>query len=232
MSRVLLVRHGKASDHWHDYDQLSPRGFEQAALVGKRLARDEPELRAIYHGKLRRQRETAETVRAELVDAGRPVPELTELSTLDEIAAGVVDTALLQEPDLVLRERITGWTTGQRQGDKRTFSWLMRCFTRFESGELVGDFETFTEFHGRVVATLAKLVDPAGGTTVAFSSGGFIATAAGIAVETAMNPTLQLMATLENTSLTELRWSRSRAKFRLVRLNDVGHLPPDARTTI
>lgn len=232
MSGLILVRHGKASDHWHDYDHLSPKGFEQAALVGQRLVRDEPGLVTLAHGKMRRQRETAETIRAQYIEAGIAVPELTCVPDLDEIAHGVIDVSLGAIADEALRERIAAWMTGQRKGDAETYTWLMGCFTRYEAGEVTGDFETYPAFHARVTGTIAGLVDPGRGTTLAVSSGGFIATAAGIAVESALRPTLSLMATLENTSITELRWSRKREKFRLVRLNDIGHLPPSARTLI
>lgn len=232
MSRLILVRHGKASDHWHDYDRLSPKGFEQAALVGQRLARDETSVVTIAHGKMRRQRETAETIRAQYLEAGLAVPALTEVPTLDEIAHDVIDSSVVAIEDAGLRERITGWMTGQRKGDAETYTWLMGCFTRYEAGEVTGDFETYPAFHARVTGTIRGLVDPGRGTTLAVSSGGFIATAAGIAVESGLRPTLSLMATLENTSVTELRWSMKREKFRLIRLNDIGHLPPAARTLI
>lgn len=229
MSRLLLVRHGKASDHWHDYDRLSERGAVQAEHVGARLARDEPEVVAAYHGKMRRQRETAEVARRAF---GEAFPALAELPGLDEMAPGVIDAALLGEEDLAKRERVTAWITGQRRSDAEVRGFLMGAFERFARGELAGEFESYRDFHARVTETLAAMVDDDRGTVVAFTSGGFIATAAGLAMEAALGPTLSLMASLENASITELRWSRSRGRFSLVRLNDVGHLPPESRTVL
>lgn len=230
MSRLLLVRHGKASDHWFDYDRLSPAGTKQAEHFGARLVREETTLAAVYHGKMRRQRETAEAVRSVFVSAGRSLPELRELPGLDEMAPGVIDAALLAETDVALRQHVTAWVNGQLRGTREVRRFLMSAFLRFARAEISGDFETYAEFRARVSATLDAMIDEDRGTVVAFTSGGFIATAAGIALETALEPTLQLMAAVENASLTELRHSRTRDRFLLVRLNDVGHLPSEERT--
>jgi broad specificity phosphatase PhoE len=232
MTRILLVRHGKAADHWGDYDRLSESGARQSRHLAERLIREEETIAAAFHGKMRRQRETAEVVAATFAAAGRPFPAPVELPGLDEMAPGVVDAALLAEPDLALRERVTEWIIGKRPGGPETQLFLLSAFHRFARGELAGDFEPYTAFHARVTATLGALRRLDRGTCVAFTSGGFIATAAGLAMEAPLAPTLQLMATLENTSITELRHSVSRDAFSLVRLNDVGHVPLAERTLI
>lgn len=232
MSRLLLVRHGKAADHWNDYDHLSEAGARQAEHLAQRLLREETVLAAAYHGTMRRQRQTAEVVARVFAEAGRPFPALRELPGLDEIHPGVVDAALLAEEDLAVREHVTAWITGKAKGTRETRSFLFAAFQRFARDELAGDFEKYPVFHARVTTALAAMVDVERGTAVAFTSGGFIATAAGFAIQAALDPTLRLMATLENASLTEIRHSRSRDAFSLVRLNDVGHVPLEARTLL
>ena len=59
MAVVLLVRHGQASFGAADYDVLSEVGHEQAAAVGRELARRELRDPLLVCGTLRRQRETA-----------------------------------------------------------------------------------------------------------------------------------------------------------------------------
>ena len=232
MTRILLVRHGKAADHWGDYDRLSETGARQSRHLAERLMREEESIAGAFHGKMRRQRETAEIVAAAFAAAGRPFPALAELPGLDEMAPGIVDAALLAEPDLALRERVTDWIIGKRRGTPETQAFLLGAFHRFARGELAGDFEPWTAFHARVTSTLAALRREDRGTCFAFTSGGFIATAAGLVMEAALGPTLQLMGILENTSITELRHSLSRDAFTLVRLNDVGHVPASERTLI
>lgn len=232
MSRLLLFRHGKAGGSWHDYDHLSERGAQQAAHAARRLLREETELVAAYHGNMRRQRETAEVVRRVFEEAKRPFPPLRELPGLDEMAHDVIDAALVEVAEPALREHVTAWITGRERSTRETRAFMMDAFSRFARGELRGDFEDFQTFRVRVLATLGAMLDEGRGTVVAFTSGGFIATAAGFALETPLDPTVRLMATMENASLTELRHSRTRDRFSVVRLNDIGHLPPGERTLL
>jgi len=179
---------------------------------------------------MRRQRETAESVRAAFEAAGRPFPDLVELPNLDEMAPGIVDAALLEEQNSAVRDHVTAWIMGTAKSTRETRSFLMSAFSRYSRGELTGDFETWAAFQERVVSTLERMIDPGRGTVAAFTSGGVIAVAAGIALEASLERTIRFMADLENASLTELRYSRSRGRFSLVRLNDIGHVSPTERT--
>ncbi len=60
MAVVLLVRHGQASFGADDYDVLSGVGHEQAAVVGRELARRGLRDPLLVCGTLRRQRGTAD----------------------------------------------------------------------------------------------------------------------------------------------------------------------------
>src|SRR5689334_14298164 len=75
---LYLIRHGQASYGELDYDRLSPRGIEQALVVGRWAER--AGLDALYAGPLRRQRETAQYA-VEAAGGKLPVPqELVELA--------------------------------------------------------------------------------------------------------------------------------------------------------
>ena len=233
MSRVLLVRHGKAAERFSDYDHLSEAGAKQAEYVGARLLEEDETITGAYHGRMSRQRATAEVVASVFAKAARPLPALRELPGLDEIAPAVLDTAMNGEPDPGLRERVQAWMTGKTKGTPETHGWLMNVFHRFARGEIAGDFETFAAFNARVVAALTTMLEENQGTTaVAFTSAGIVATAAGLALDAPLEQTLQLMATMDNGSVTELRHSRKRGRFSLIRLNDIGHVPVTARTLL
>jgi broad specificity phosphatase PhoE len=58
VATLLLIRHGQASYGEADYDRLSARGVAQAEALGAYLKT--LRLDAVFHGPLRRQRETAE----------------------------------------------------------------------------------------------------------------------------------------------------------------------------
>jgi broad specificity phosphatase PhoE len=230
MSRLLLFRHGKASDNWATYDQLSEHGVLQSSQIGARLLADNVPLVAAYHGTMRRQRETAASVRAVFEAAGRPFPSLVELPSLNELAPGIVEAALLEEKDAAVRERVTACITGTAQSTREIRPFMMSAYFRYSRGELQGDFETWADFQRRVASTLETMIDPGRGTDAAFTSGGFIASAAGITLGTSLERTIRFMADIENASLTELRYSRSHSRFDLVRLNDIGHVGAAQRT--
>ena len=59
MGLVLLVRHGQASFGADDYDVLSETGVEQSRFLGRALAAQGVAPRAVVHGAMRRQRDTA-----------------------------------------------------------------------------------------------------------------------------------------------------------------------------
>ena len=59
MSRIYVVRHGEASWHEEDYDQLTDKGHAQARAVGAELAARGIRPDVVVSGTLRRHRETA-----------------------------------------------------------------------------------------------------------------------------------------------------------------------------
>ena len=59
MSRIYVVRHGEASWHAEDYDQLTDKGHAQARAVGAELAARGIRPDVVVSGTLRRHRETA-----------------------------------------------------------------------------------------------------------------------------------------------------------------------------
>ncbi len=58
MSVIFLVRHGQASLGAADYDQLSPKGFHQSALVGAALRERGATPTSVVSGDLRRHVQT------------------------------------------------------------------------------------------------------------------------------------------------------------------------------
>ncbi|TGK00297.1 histidine phosphatase family protein [Leptospira langatensis] len=77
MSVIYLIRHGQANSQGEDYDLLTPRGKEQAFLLGKYMASNEDFPDKIIVGTMRRHKETAESFLegARSVDSAR-VPEI------------------------------------------------------------------------------------------------------------------------------------------------------------
>ena len=89
MGAIYLVRHGQASFGSDDYDRLSELGFEQSEVTGRDFAARGIEPDVVLHGRMRRQRETAETMHSA---AGWSCPlevvnELDEYDVLEALAA-------------------------------------------------------------------------------------------------------------------------------------------------
>src|SRR5687768_12983875 len=84
MTRLQLIRHGRASAREADYDQLHPQGELQARLLGEHLGRIGQRYDAIYVGPLRRQRDTLQLMREAAGPVGSAWPEAIMLDGLAE----------------------------------------------------------------------------------------------------------------------------------------------------
>src|SRR5438552_3110523 len=102
MSLLFLVRHGQASFDGDDYDQLSPRGVEQARSLGVHWIELDLNFDQIYVGPRRRHRQTLDAVAAVYRERGLNWPEAIELPELDEHCGQDVLTRSL--PDLMQRD--------------------------------------------------------------------------------------------------------------------------------
>jgi broad specificity phosphatase PhoE len=232
MTRILLIRHGKAADNWAHYDELSPVGHAQSAQLGERLFKDAEEPAAIFHGTLHRQRVTAEVVHAKMAERGARLPSLSVLPGLNEMSQAVVNVARAKVPAGPRRDLIEAWATGTSRSSKDVRRFMLESYFAYGKGDIVGDFESYLAFRDRVITTLREMLQPERSTVLAFTSGGVIAAAAGYAMEAPLDRGIRLMATIENTSITEIRHSRRTDRFSLVRLNDVSHVPVAERTLL
>src|SRR5687767_4411295 len=117
MTRILLVRHGKASDDFDNYDVLSARGAAQSARLAARLLADGEAPALAAHGALARQRDTARAVADAFARAGRPFPALAEDPRLDEIPMRVVQAAVARMSDPDQQARVARWV-GEHAGQE------------------------------------------------------------------------------------------------------------------
>ncbi len=232
MTRILLIRHGKAANNWAHYDELSDIGKAQSAQLGARLSLDDERPAALFHGTLNRQRVTGEVVRDTMKERGAEMPPLTVLPALNEMTQDVVNVARRRVPPGERRDSIEAWATGKAPGTKDTRRFMMESYFAYGKGDIVGDFESYLAFRDRVISALRAMLQPERSTVMAFTSGGVIAAAAGFAMEAPLDRGIRLMATIENTSVTEIRHSKRTDRFSLIRLNDVSHVPVAERTLL
>jgi len=228
MSLLFLVRHGQASFDRDDYDQLSARGVEQARRVGAHWAELNLIFDHVYAGPRRRHRQTLDAVAAVYRERGVRWPEPVELPELDEHCGQDVFTRSL--PDLMQRDPIIREMKEKLRKDSdtaqrdylRLFQKVTQMWVRRELS--LPDLEEWHDFRGRVQRGLAKMTEAAGSKkkVAAFTSGGPVAAAMGLALNLDDEKTLELMWLVHNASYTEFLFSRRR--FSLMTFNAVPHL--------
>jgi len=228
MSLLFIVRHGQASFHADDYDQLSTRGMEQARQLALLWAEQNLSFDHVYVGPRRRHRQTMDAVAAVYRDRGLTWPKPVKLPELDEhFGADVLMRSLpdLMRRDPAIREMKEKWRkdsdTAQRDF-MRLYQKVARMWVRRELR--VPDLEAWHEFRDRVSRGLAKIADAAGSKkrVVAFSSAGPVAAAMGLALNLDDEKTFEVSWTVRNAAYTEFLFSRGR--FSLVAFNAVPHL--------
>jgi broad specificity phosphatase PhoE len=213
MGMVLLVRHGQASFGADDYDVLSAAGLEQSRVLGRFLADAGVTPRAVVHGAMRRQRDTATAITEA---AGWPdVPEVDEgWDEFDHLA--------------VIARAVEG--DSHDVGDRRTFQQVFEEATaRWAGGEHDHEYdETWAGFVGRVRGALDRAC-AGDGLTVVVSSGGPIAAACSMLVDHDATPGelgrlwAAFNTVIANSSVTRvLEGSTGR---RLLTFNEHSHLP-------
>ena len=200
MRELLLIRHGQASFHAEDYDQLSPLGVQQSALLGAWFAEcgQKPELVAM--GPRVRHRDTALPCldAAGVVASPITLPGLDEVDHLDLLAQlrpdlaapGALRAAMMREVDpyrsfqRLFVDAIARWTGGQHDADY-SCSW-----NSFRSG---------------VLDALQQLMESSANTVWAFTSGGPITVMVTALLQVPETKTFDLSWSLVNTGVTKLR---------------------------
>lgn len=219
MSNLYLIRHGQGGRPPLPYDQLSPLGHQQARRLGEYWLERGAVFDEVYTGTLRRQRETAEGVRAVYQEAGRPFPESEELAGLNEYSADEVIKQLLpelsgrfKEIDLLrdALDRKAGDHQEQMKNFQRMFEIVMRHWVRGDHAEPT--FEPYQAFRERVVGALHHIrMKPGGGRRVAvFSSGGPIGVSVASVLGAPDHTAMEINWRVKNTSITEFIFSEKR----------------------
>jgi broad specificity phosphatase PhoE len=223
MGVLLLVRHGQASFGGDDYDVLSELGFEQARLLGGRLARLATPVNAVLSGRLRRQRETVQGICETLgydASLAQVQPELDEYD-MRPVMAG--DPAVFR------------FSPGSAAARARANEALDLALERWVAGSApdgrvpdgkAPDGETFAAFTDRVGGVLAGAAERPG-VTLAVTSGGVISAVAAELLGLDTRSWIKLNRCIVNTSVSKVLFGRSGRT--LVSLNDHAHLEHEAR---
>lgn len=233
MGRLVVVRHGQASLMKADYDELSPRGREQASALGRHFAAQGWSFDAVFSGPARRQRDTAALAGEAVRAAGQPWPESVEVPQLDEhdafslIRAGV--GLLADDPEVGAANRALLAAVGPTERSAAFQPLFEALMHRWMRGELSPEgLETWPRFRERVEDGLRAVLGSGAGRPVAFSSVGPLAVMLGRALHTSDADSFRTAWRIRNASITTFVFD-ARGRFTLDGFNALPHLP-DPRT--
>jgi broad specificity phosphatase PhoE len=229
MTDLLLVRHGQGGATPEGYDELSPLGRRQALRLGEWLLAHEREFATLVVGRLRRQRETLESVCEVYAQAGRALPAVEVLPGLDEYRFVDMLRAFAQlhpdHPELIAaRERPT---------ERRQWVGLLRTtLSAWSQGALPAVPESYAEFQQRTRAALDTIQQRLRqGPVLAVSSAGVMGQITQQVLGFDDATFIDINLSLQNTSLCEYRLTR--AGLKLASLNALPHLAtPEQRELI
>ncbi|QBB71747.1 hypothetical protein ELE36_16070 [Pseudolysobacter antarcticus] len=208
MSRILLIRHAQASYGAEDYDQLSPRGHEQAKQLATWLVQHEEALHlgAVVCGAMRRHAQTLSMIDAAFAAAGRALPATAIDADWNEFDHDSVVRAYAQtfpdDPKIAAAR--------DSHAPREVKALLMAALQSWSRAELDDRAaETWSAFGNRVARARAQLPTHvrSGGTTLVMSSGGVIARCAQAALGIDDVHTVDMNLSLRNTGISEFHSS-------------------------
>lgn len=211
MGTLYLVRHGQASFGADDYDQLSPRGREQAVRLGEHWREHGVAFDAVITGTLRRHTQTLEGIAKGL----QTTPEVLQVPGLNEYDSHALIAAIhpqpLPKPDTPELYR-------------HHFRLLCDALAQWMAGVISPQgMPTWNEFSAGVRAALDHVRQHhVGHNVLLVSSGGPISTAVGQVLGTAPEVTIALNMRIRNSAVTE--FSISPKRLMLQTFNTLPHL--------
>lgn len=229
MGRLVLVRHGQArADDLDNYDQLSPRGEEQARRLARHLLQREERLERVVVGPRTRHRQTWDAMRDEARQAGVQWPDSQGSTLLDEHDGLAVFQRGMGElrADAELARLLS---TGRSADVFAAFRTAMRWWT---TGRLRSDTEDWPEFRARAAAAVRELSAQAGvgRSTLAITSAGLVAGAVGSLLDLSDDKVLAVNWAVFNASCTEIRYAEGWSA--LERFNATPHLEDELLTRV
>ncbi len=216
MSLLILVRHGQASFGGPAYDQLSALGEGQALALGHAWAAQELRFDRVYVGPLRRHRQTHDAAAAAYREHGLHWPDPVLLPQLDEhhgMAVLEQRLPLLIVHDPTVRDLVARHQAGDKEASRTYLKLFQQTTQQWARGELdVADLEPWMGFRERVAAAIEQIVGENGGgkTVAAFTSGGVVAAAVGLALNLNDEQIMALSWVVRNVSSTEFLFSTGR----------------------
>lgn len=239
MSRLVLVRHGQASAHSADYDQLSPTGEAQAATLGAFWAKHQRAFDRVFVGTLKRHKQTLVGVQQAYDAAGLDFPVAEVLPGVDEYDAEAllreaIPQVLAREPALQEKLHALQAQSVNPFGGPLFWKLFMATTKMWVRGELTleGPVPPWQEFQGQVITAWEQIRDSEtkGEEVAVFTSGGPISILIGHSMQLDPIATLELSWRIFNSSLTTFLYSGERLS--LTQMNTLPHIADETTWTL
>ncbi len=218
MATIHLIRHGQASFGKENYDQLSPRGWEQGRVLGRWLV-GKVTPSAVFGGNMERHRETVEAITS---GYGDTLPDMQVVEGFNEFDHTQVVERL--RPEWEDRERMARDLAAFPKPARAFQQVFEEAMVRWVGGEHEDEYaESWSDFRNRVITSLEQLIEYAdGGDTLVSTSGGPIAVMAQHLLQLSDRKTLDMNSVIANTSVTRILHSGTRRSLSV--FNNYSHL--------
>ena len=229
MASIYLVRHGQASFGAADYDQLSSRGEEQAALLGQWIKHCHLPINKVYMGEAKRHLQTAQHCLAVADDLSATVwQSLSGFNEFDheEILARY-------RPDLTDKAAMAQLLAASPNPRKAFQQFFSEAVQRWLSGQYDDEYtETWPQFCQRSREALAQVMREAGTARDiwVFTSGGTISAILQAILGIGNDKIFDLNWTLVNSGVTKILYSGERISTSYI--NSQAHLELQQRTEL
>lgn len=235
MGTLVLVRHGQASLHAEDYDQLSTIGGMQSEALGHYWVTMQHKWDRAFVGPRRRHQQTADLVSKTYKNRGFTFPNYEHHEAFDEHQGAWVVKAELDQSSGV---GATNFIPKDGLKDPETVLAFMTKFRDIMHSWVGGtldypQFETWRAFRERIVHGLTDILlrTEAGQKVVVFSSAGPLAVATGHCLGLGDEAILDLKWQILNSAIAEFKVRKG--KLSLVSFNSLPHVQnPDLRTLV
>ena len=227
MSTICLIRHGQASAHKADYDQLSDLGYEQSRAAGRALETHIPNPTTVWVGPCKRHRQTAEALlRESWPEPIWDAPFLDEFPAFELMTHGL-DQLRQRRPDLIPE---IDSITGVLGSEGSSYATVLQAITQeWVNGHLIDPlWMSGPDYIVRLKKGLNQILSRPG-RHILVTSTGTIASLIGITLDASPGRSIRCAWGLKNASFSFIRYNSPEDRF-LAAMNQVDHLSPQQQT--
>ncbi|MGB1249501.1 MAG: histidine phosphatase family protein [Candidatus Promineifilaceae bacterium] len=223
MSKIYLVRHGQASFLSDDYDNLSPIGRKQAALLGDYWGKRGKVFHKLFVGPLRRHQQTFMSFAKGYEQHGNRLP--TPVVNDDFIEHKGFELAQAVTPRLIKTDPFVA--EHYREGmDRRVYLKIFRhIMLKWATGEVSHpEFESWQQFRTGANRGMAAVMTATerGQDAIVFTSGGTMGASVGYALELNDVQAIKLNWVIRNTAYAEFQFRSN--DLSLTEFNAIPHI--------